>query len=232
MGVPHHGQMASSTEEEGIAMSTDADSLLQLVELLRRKAPAYLDLLTAETDNAFATALETLIEMAVAHLESNKELFKTLDEEGLSAVLAGTINTFGVNVSRETHSNGHVDLTIDIPYCSPLRRSLGEAKIYNGPEYHVGGLEQLLNRYTTGREGRGFVICYVRKKDIAGLVRKLRDKMDADRPCGQQGATLDHRIRWWFLSTHAHSCGENLDVSHIGCNLYSDRTDASATTAS
>jgi hypothetical protein len=135
-------------------------------------------------------------------------------------------------VTQEAHSNGHVDLTIEVTHCTPLRRSLDEAKIYNGPEYHVKGVEQLLGRYTTGREGRGFLIVYFRKKDIAGLVQKLRARMDTELPRRQQGTTRDHRIRWSFLSTHGHSSGEHLDVSHIGCNLYSERTDASATTAS
>jgi hypothetical protein len=202
---------------------TDKNSLFTLVETLRQKSPAYLDLLSADTDSSFAEALETLVEIGVSHLEKNKDHFQTLDEEGLSAVLAGTITTYGVVVTQESHSNGHVDLTIEVLYRTPLRRSLAEAKIYNGPEYHLQGLEQLLNRYTTGREGRGFLVVYVRKRDIAALVKKLRDRMDADRPCQQQDVTAEHRVKWWFLSAHTHSSGERLEVSHIGCNLYSQR---------
>ena len=126
---------------------------------------------------------------AVDVLEQNKKNFDTLDEEGLSAALAGKLSIPGLTVSQEKHSNGHVDITIEADHCSQVRRKLGEAKIYDGPKYHLKGLEQLLGRYTTGREGRGLLIVYVRKKDITGLVTKLREKMDANLPMKQKGKT-------------------------------------------
>jgi hypothetical protein len=131
----------------------------------------------------------------------------------------------GLTVLREAHSNGHVDLTIEALYCVPMRKKLGEAKIYDGPEKHIKGLEQLLTRYTTGREGRGILIEYFRKKDIEGLVKKIRERMDADLPLGQLSATRDHLLKWSFLSTHAHSSGSNLEVGHVGCNLFADAAD-------
>ena len=105
-------------------------------------------------------------------------------------------------------------------HCVPERIKLGEAKIYDGPEYHLDGLKQLLGRYTTGREGRGLLIVYFRKADIAGLVKKLRTQMDSDLPCAQQGKTTDHVLKWSFLSTHALKSGDNHEVGHIGCNLH------------
>ena len=125
----------------------------------------------------------------------------------------------GLTVTRETHSNGHVDLTIEADHCTPTRQKLGEAKIYDGPAYHFKGLEQLLGRYSTGREGRGLLIIYFRKPNITGLVQNLRKQMDISHPCKQQGNTADHVLKWSFLSAHAHDCGDNLEVSHIGCNL-------------
>jgi hypothetical protein len=81
-------------------------------------------------------------------------------------------------------------------------------------------LEQLLGRYTTGREGRGLLIVYVQNQGIAGLIKKLRDNMNEERPMQQKGETQDHILKWSFISTHAHSCGEDLQVGHIGCNLF------------
>jgi hypothetical protein len=188
--------------------------------LLRQKAPETIDLLTAESDLEFEQAFETLLERAVARLEQNKNNFEVLDEVGLSGVLAAALSMPGLSVTQEAHSNGHVDLTIEADHCSPARRKLGEAKIYAGPVYHFKGLEQLLGRYTTGREGPGLLIAYVRKQNIAGLMQSLREKMDNDHPCQQHGKTSDYMLKWSFRSAHAHSCGENLQVSHIGCNLY------------
>ena len=123
-------------------------------------------------------------------------------------------------MTQEAHSNGHVDIIIEADHCTPTRTKLGEAKIYSGFKYHTAGLEQLLGRYTTGREGRGLLIIYVRQKDILGLVSKLRNQMDVILPLKQQGKTEDHILKWSFISTHAHACGDDLEVGHIGCNLH------------
>ncbi len=201
-------------------MINDQDSLYSLVELMRQKAPAYFKLLAAKSESEFDEAFDAMLEGAVSHLETNSKNFDSLNEVGLTGVLAASLSMPGLTVTQEAHSNGHVDLTIVADHCLPARRKLGEAKIHNGPAYHIAGLEQLLHRYTTGREGRGLVIAYVRKKNIAGLVKDIRAQMDNDHPCQQQGETIDHTLKWSFRSTHAHSCGENLQVSHIGCNLY------------
>jgi hypothetical protein len=201
-------------------MSNLDDSAVSLVDMIERKAPEYLDLLTAETDVEFEKAFDALLGKAVAQLERQKGNFAKLGEVGLSGALAMALSIPGLTVTPEPHSNGHVDLMIVADHCVPERVKLGEAKIYDGPEYHFEGLEQLLGRYTTGREGRGLLIVYFRKADIAGLVKKLRAQMDADLPCAQQGKTTDHILKWSFLSTHALKSGDNHEVGHIGCNLY------------
>jgi hypothetical protein len=206
-------------------MTTEENSLLRLFELNRQKAPEYYDLISAQTDADFEKAFDVFLERAISQLETYKKDFQTLDENGLSAALTMAPSVSGISATRETNSNGHVDITIVADHCIPMRKKLGEAKIYDGPEYHLNGLKQLLGRYTTGREGRGMLIVYFRKQNIAGLVKKLRERMDTDLPLSQQGPTTDHLIKWSFLSTHAHSCGESLEVGHIGCNLYIESTD-------
>lgn len=201
-------------------MNNGKDSGFDYIEMIKRKAPEYLDLITAKSSVEFEEAFDPFLGRAVSILETNKTNFVELDEVALSAVLVAALTVPGISVTQEQHSNGHVDITIEADHCNPARKKLGEAKIYDGPEYHFKGLGQLLGRYTTGREERGLLIVYFRKKDIANLVDKLRRKMDVDLPLEQQGPTQDYKIKWSFLSTHKHSCGENLEVSHIGCNLF------------
>lgn len=200
-------------------MKDRRDSAARLIDLMLRKAPEYLDLLTAEADADFERAFDAILEKAVTGLETNKRNFKDLDEVGLTGTLALALSIPGLSITQETNSNGHVDLTIEADHCLPARRKLGEAKIYDGPAYHMRGIEQLLDRYTTGREGRGLMIVYFRTKDIAGLIAKLREKMDIDLPCRQRGMTVDHVLKWSFISTHCLSSGDNHEVGHIGCNL-------------
>ena len=200
----------------------ERDSLVEFVETLRRKAPEYLDIMTAETDADFEKAFDKLLQKSVEGLETNKEHFKKLGEDALSGILALALTIPGLTVTREAHSNGHVDLTIVADHCIPPRKKLGEAKVWDGPEYHMKGLKQLLDRYTTGREGRGLLISYVKNKNIAGLIEKLRTTVNKERPCRQVAETVDHVLKWSFLTRHFHSCGDTLEVGHIGCNLYAD----------
>lgn len=201
----------------------ERDSLVEFLETLRRKAPEYLDIMTAETDADFEKAFDTLLQKSVEGLETNKEYFKTLGEDALSGILALALTMPGLTVTREAHSNGHVDLTIVADRSIPPRKKLGEAKVWRGPEWHIQGLKQLLDRYTTGREGRGLVIAYVKNRNITDLVKKLREAMDKKRPCEQVADASDHVLKWSFLTRHAHSCGDTLEVGHIGCNLYTDQ---------
>lgn len=201
-------------------MSDTQSTLLDLVEQMQKKAPEYVDLLRAETDESFEIAFGSMLERAVQGIETNSKKFADLDEEGLTAVLSLALAMPGLTVTQETNSNGHVDLTVVADHCFPARKKLGEAKIYDGPEKHMKGLAQLLERYTTGREGRGLMISYVKKPGITQIVTKLRERMDQDKPSHQQCPTVDDPIKWAFLSKHAHSCGEILDVCHVSCNLF------------
>lgn len=198
----------------------DKDTLAYYAELIQRKAPEYFNLLTAATEEEFENAFTALLQEAVAHLERNKANFNGLKEVALTAVVVAFLNIPGLKVTQEEHSNGHVDITIEAEHCVPARRKLGEAKIYAGPSYHEKGLEQLIGRYSTGREIRGVLLNYVRKADIAELIKHLRQSLDKSLPQKQKGPTQDHKLKWSFSSVHDHSSGEDLAVDHIGCNLY------------
>lgn len=201
-------------------MPDESSNAHELVERIRRKGPEFLDLMCAESDEEFEAAFDALLDKAVRGLETNAKNFKALDEEGLSGALALALTIPGLTISQETNSNGHVDLTIEADHCTPARVKLGEAKIYNGPKYHIEGLEQLLNRYMTGREGRGLMIEYVKKPNIKDKISRIRKTMNSLRPVNQSGVTKDYVLNWSFISRHTHSSGEMLQVAHIGCNLY------------
>jgi hypothetical protein len=198
----------------------EPNSIAELFDRIERKAPAYLDLLTAETEREFEEAFTVVLERAVQHLEKNKKNFRKLDEEGLSAALAGALMIPRLTVTQETNSNGHVDLTIEADHCTPARIKLGEAKIYASPSYHLRGMGQLLGRYTTGREAPGLLINYIRKPDIRAIVANLKMEMDKKLPENQMGPCEDHALKWSLLTKHKHSSGEVVSIGHIGCNLH------------
>ena len=189
-------------------------------DLTSRLGEECVRLLMAGSESEFDEAFDVLLQQAVEGLEQDKRNFQRLGEDGLSSVLALSLKTFGLIPTRETNSNGHVDITIEIGICRPRRRLLCEAKIYDGYVYHIKGLEQLLGRYMTGREDGGLLFAYVRNKNIAGLIKELREQMDDKKPLDQTCDTENNpRIKWSFISKHRHSCGEELKIRHIGCNL-------------
>ena len=201
-------------------MDIDKDSLAELVERLMRRSSAYLDLISATTEEEFEFSFTAILESGLLHLERNKRLFAGLTEEGLSAVLAASLTGPGMIVTQETNSNGHVDLTIEADHCSPVMVKLCEAKIYAGPSYHIKGIAQLLGRYTTGRETRGLLLSYVRKPNIKDLVARLRAAVEKRLPENQIGPCQDHVLKWSFVTKHKHSSGEELALSHVGCNMH------------
>jgi len=123
-------------------------------------------------------------------------------------------------VTREGYSNGRVDLTIRSESMMFPERRLAEAKIYTGPAYHEQAIEQLIARYSTGRQGRGYVVEYFKKPGIAELVLKLRKKADVDLPVRQHGMTCDHSMKWAYASDHRHASKELIHVVHINVNLH------------
>ena len=134
-------------------MESEQNTLLALYHHFSSKYPNFLKILLPASDADFDAGIEDVLEKALDHLEKNANYLAALGEEAISAFLVAFLNMPGLRVIQEAQSNGHVDITIEADHSPPLRRRLGEAKIYNGPAYHVKGLEQLLGRYTTGREG-------------------------------------------------------------------------------
>jgi hypothetical protein len=204
-------------------MSQGTGTLYDLTNQLLQQSPEHLDLFASLTDDEFQIAFDSLLGKALAGLEESKKGFQSLDEPALSAVLRLAMLVPGLSVALEQHSNGHADLTFESYRLGIARRILGEAKIYDGPKYHIDGVGQLLG-YMTGRELRGLMVVYMRKANGSVLMKKIRDTMDGDKPGDQQGITTSHLLKWAFDSCHLHTCGDNVRISHVACNLYVDGT--------
>jgi len=142
------------------------------------------------------------------------------EEEKLSAFLSAALSMPGLDVYREGYSNGRVDLTIKLRSSLFPEQRLAEAKIYQGPANHERAIEQLVSRYSTGRQDRGYIIEYVKKPGIANIVTRLRKHADSTLPVRQSGLTRDHDMRWAYLSDHRHASEELIHVVHINVNIH------------
>lgn len=171
------------------------------------------------TDEEFDEALEKKLDKAIRWLEDNANHLHPNSEDSLSTTLAGKITIEGLlEATRETNNKGHVDITIRA--ISNPRKRLGEAKIYSGYAYHKKGIQQLVERYSTGRERSGYMFAYVRDPDIKAKVGGLQTECDTDKPCNQISEGKAHKCKWAFETLHSHASGEELRVVHFGVNLH------------
>lgn len=182
--------------------------------------PGLRKLFQARTADDFDDFLDRHFEKCVQRMEAEAHHLKTDSEEKLSAFLAAALDMPGLAVTREGYSNGRVDLTIRVESTMFPEQRLAEAKIYAGPAYHEQAIEQLISRYSTGRQGRGYVIEYFKDAGISDLVLKLRKKADASFPVHQHGMTCDHPMKWAYVSDHNHASAELIHVVHINVNLH------------
>lgn len=182
--------------------------------------PALRKLFKARTAEEFDDFLDRHFEDCIQRMEAEAHHLTADSEEKLSAFLAATLSIPGLTVTREGYSNGRVDLTIKAESMVLPEQRLAEAKIYAGPAYHAQAIEQLISRYSTGRQSRGYVVEYFKKPGIAELVLKLRKKADVDLPVYQRGATFDHPMKWAYVSNHMHVSAELIHVVHINVNLH------------
>lgn len=182
--------------------------------------PVLRKLFQARTAEEFDDFLDRHFEDCVQRMEAEAHHLTTDSEEKLSAFLAATLSMPGLAVTREGYSNGRVDLTIKAESMVLPEQRLAEAKIYAGPAYHAQAIEQLVSRYSTGRQSRGYVVEYFKKPGIAELVLKLRKKADVDLPVHQHGATCDHPMKWAYVSNHMHVSAELIHVVHVNVNLH------------
>ena len=176
-------------------------------------------LFQASSPADFDAFLDLHFERCIQRMEAEAHHLNEDGEEKLSAFLAAALSLPGLSVVREGYSNGRVDLTIRSESLLSPEQRLAEAKIYDGPAYHVEAIDQLISRYSTGRQSVGYVIEYVKKPGIATLVTKLRKHADTNLPVGQSGSTIKHNMQWAYVSEHNHLSDQLIRVVHINVNL-------------
>lgn len=192
-------------------------SLERLLGILQGYNSNLLDLLRATTEREFITATEGAIERAMKTIENGSKEYSTLNEPGLSHLLADCLNLMGWRATAETNNNGHVDVIVECAFGRHWRY-LGECKLHKGYQYHVDGCKQLL-AYCTGRESRAFCMDFINATDAYKRIKKLRAEMDEKRPLKQKAAGVDHSISGAFLTRHDHHSGAVVEILHVGCSV-------------
>lgn len=186
---------------------------------VRRLAPYAFELFRSSSRDAFLDAAEAALASVVERMERSRRTYRQLDERGLSTLIVEMLMPF-IPSSAETHSNGHVDVTIRHPLGLSFIH-LTECKIWDGPDWHRHGMLQLL-RYAGGREDRAMCLeFFVKHQRMVFLLGRLRKQLEDGGEPATIGRCEDHAtISGAFLSCHEHESGSRLTIVHLGCHLY------------
>lgn len=151
-------------------------------------------------------------------VEKQAKNFKGLNEDGLSAIFATALNqTSMFQAVNEAFSKGKVDITIT---CLTFKEKheftcLGEAKIWDGYEYVVKGVQQI-DRYLTGRHKKGFMLYYFQQKNCDILFNEYLDRMSKERIAEVVSQDTRHAV-----TQHRHSSsGSTIFLDHFAVNLF------------
>jgi hypothetical protein len=196
-----------------------SDRLDAYFDHLKAVSPPSLRLWIAEDEGAFIAAAEDALLDAIVKMEKGARLYARDDERKLSFTLVQLMSSASVPAVAEGYNNGHVDVTIT----HPAERHfvmLGECKRFDGFQYHCDGCYQLLTRYSAGRASRTFCLEFFQVRGMYAKLEGLQRDFDRDQPHKQKGAAAAHRIKGAFLTTHGHDSGSDVEVLHLGCNLY------------
>ncbi len=202
------------------AVDVDVAPLTEFRDFLRVTGAPGLRVFSSGDERDFTDAVEDALNYFVDRLESGRAQYSKLDEIGLSQTICELLNAASIPAAAEEHSNGHVDITVRHPR-GLVFKYLGECKIWQSVPYHLKGMSQLLNDYSSGRHQRGCCLEFVHIADCAGKLQMIRDHLDAEKPLDQDDSTEDHPvIKGGFVSRHTHASGWTVEVLHLACNLH------------
>lgn len=155
---------------------------------------------------------EIVIDLESAPKERHKD-----DEDRISVEIVLALRGHGFSATKDTTQGGHVDIHVSA-IRKPQMRWYGEAKIWKGPKYLRGGLNQLLLRYATGRQTDLGLLIYFQKP---GIVTRLREWKRALHSSANQIQLKHTNVlnNFTLESEHLHKSGATVRVRHIGINL-------------
>jgi hypothetical protein len=201
-------------------MDQPENKLREFLQYLDSKIPGTGRLYFSTNEREFIEAVDLILEIAIRRLEENAATHNSLGELELSTMLSDLIRQAAIPCAKEVYRNGHVDVAIGHPRKQQFQY-LGECKIYDGFIRHCGGCDQLLNRYSSGRDVRGFVLEFFNRPGMYALLDSLKARFDQDFPLEMKNSSTPHgHIKGAFISLHTHFTQTDVEVLHLGCNLH------------
>lgn len=174
----------------------------------------------------FLSQLHEVVEEALLDLCAHRVEIAEHDENQITLFVVQRLKGAGYVATREESSNGHVDITVKTG-AAPFVW-LGEAKKDSkGPQYILGGISQLLERYTSGLQPDCGLVVYCFRENAAARVTNVQKKLSQQKgalkvsssrtPPEYTGPISKLRVE----TVHRHlATGTDIRVRHFWVPLY------------
>lgn len=190
--------------DEFIELYGKAD-LLRVAEI---KAPKDYD--------SFINRLYIEIGDVISGMESARKERTEDGEDRISVEIVQNMKARGYIAFKDPTHGGHVDI-----FVQPERKQeftwFAEAKIWRGSIKLKGGLEQLLNRYASGRQKNIGLLVYFKCPELTIKLNEWRSFISDNGLCQFKNNNLINDFS--FETTHKQQAGTEVVVRHMGINL-------------
>lgn len=180
-----------------------------------------------KTYDSFVSNNLKIINDAVIFLSTQANYLHKLNEDQITVNIISYLNGANINASHDTNMNGHVDILIkekNFNFCV-------ECKINDrlGLGYLIGGMDQLVTRYSTGTiyDSKGAFIIYHKKADLNSFIGRWKNHVETEykNRDNNNGLFISSDIsidaQSQFNTIHKHpKSGLNYIVKHIPISLY------------
>lgn len=148
---------------------------------------------------------------------------KKVSEDLLSEIIVMQLSAMGVAARHDTKDGGHVDIYVDGPIGTSFLW-VGEAKIWNGPAYVLGGFLQLSTRYAVAIDGRdqGGIVIYCWENNALQRLKDWQAHLLAEHPEVEVSEDIGE-VGLFFRTTHpCPNSGRPFQVRHEIIPLHFD----------
>lgn len=168
----------------------------------------------------FVTLIDSTMLEAIEEIENNKNIYANFNEDSLTSVIVSFFRAKGFNAEHDSNRGGHCDIVVE----KNRMQWLCEAKIYESYVKLYGGYQQLVTRYSTGRENAtcGGLLIYNKKPNALDKLNRWKKRLVIE----DNQITIDDHDYRCFYSTQSHPVsGLPYKVKHYSVLLHHEPKD-------
>ena len=178
----------------------------------------HFSLITCETYDDFADAVESCVSLVIHNMQENPELRQGRKEDEISIEIITNLRNYPLHVEHESKVGGHTDFLIRGRGYTWIAEAKHDKR---GDAWIMSGYEQLVDKYTspTVNSSRGAMIVYSYKPRLDEVMEKWRAYFEKHRTTATTSDMHQDRVTFHSDEPHPRN-GISYSVRHLGMSLY------------